>query len=73
VCPEPEIDHRSGWPSLRSQHLDQEECYFERTAFLAAKGYRALRFRNGEVMNKIKDGMGVVLEERAGSSSRKES
>jgi very-short-patch-repair endonuclease len=46
-----------------SQHLDQEEYDAERTALLAAKGYRVLRFWNSDVMNKITDVMGVVLEE----------
>ena len=36
-----------------SQHLDQEEYDQERTAFLESKGYRVLRFWNGDVMNDI--------------------
>ncbi len=46
-----------------SQHLDQEESDAERTAFLASKGYRVLRFWNNEVMNKITDVMRLILEE----------
>ena len=46
-----------------SQHLDQEEYDSERTAFLEAKGYKVLRFWNSDVLNKITDVMGVVLEE----------
>jgi len=46
-----------------NQHLEQEEYDTERTAFLKSKGYRVLRFWNTEVMNKIKDVMGVILEE----------
>ena len=45
-----------------SQHLDQEEYDAERTAFLEAKGYHVLRFWNSDVMNKINDVMGVILE-----------
>ena len=48
-----------------SQHIEQEEYDAERTAFLEAKGYRVLRFRNSDVMNKINDVMGVILEEVA--------
>ncbi len=46
-----------------SQHLDQEEYDAERTIFLESKGYRVLRFWNSDVMNKINDVMGVVLED----------
>ena len=45
-----------------SQHLDQEEYDTERTAFFQAKGFRVLRFWNSDVMNKINDVMGVILE-----------
>jgi very-short-patch-repair endonuclease len=45
-----------------SQHLDQEEYDAERTAFLAAKGYRLLRFWNADVMNKINEVMGVIMD-----------
>jgi very-short-patch-repair endonuclease len=38
-----------------SQHLEQKEYDAERTAFLAAKGYRVLRFWNNEVMNHIEN------------------
>jgi very-short-patch-repair endonuclease len=54
-----------------SQHLDQEEYDSERTAFLEAKGYRLLRFWNSDVMNKITDVMGVVLEELEKPGPRK--
>lgn len=45
-----------------SQHLDQKEYDSERTAFLAEKGYRVLRFWNSDVMNRIDSVMGVILE-----------
>ena len=45
-----------------SQHLGQEEYDTERTAFLEAKGFHVLRFWNSDVMNKINDVMGVILE-----------
>jgi len=38
-----------------SQHLAQSEYDADRTAFLAAKGYRVLRFWNNEVMNNIEN------------------
>jgi very-short-patch-repair endonuclease len=46
-----------------SQHLDQEEYDLERTAFLAVKGFRVLRFWNSDVINKIDDVMGVIVED----------
>ncbi len=46
-----------------SQHLEQEEYDAARTAYLESKGYRVLRFWNGDVLNKIKSVMGIVLEE----------
>jgi len=46
-----------------SQHLDQEAYDIERTTFLESKGYRVLRFWNTDVLNKINDVMGVILEE----------
>ena len=46
-----------------SQHLDQEEYDAERTAYLATRGYRVMRFWNSDVMNNIKDVMGRILEE----------
>jgi len=36
-----------------SQHLDQAEYDAERTSYLESKGYRVIRFWNGEVMNEI--------------------
>ena len=36
-----------------SQHLDQEEYDAERTSFLESKGYRVIRFWNGDVMTDI--------------------
>jgi very-short-patch-repair endonuclease len=36
-----------------SQHLEQEAYDAERTSFLESKGYRVIRFWNGEVMNDI--------------------
>ena len=35
------------------QHLEQDEYDAERTAFLESKGYRVIRFWNGEVKNDI--------------------
>ena len=52
-----------GWHSLRSQHIDQEEYDAERTACLQQRGYRVLRFWNGDVMNNISGVMGAILEE----------
>ena len=49
-----------------SQHLDQEEYDAERSAYLEAKGYRVLRFWNGDVMNNIAGVMGLILEELRG-------
>ena len=46
-----------------SQHLDQTMYDADRTAFLESQGYRVLRFWNSDVMNKIEDVMGVILEE----------
>lgn len=46
-----------------SQHLEQQEYDAERTAFLEALGYRVLRFFNGDVMNKIEEVVGVILEQ----------
>jgi very-short-patch-repair endonuclease len=46
-----------------SQHLDQEEHDAERTAFFEPKGYRVLRFWNGDVMNNVNGVMGVILDE----------
>jgi very-short-patch-repair endonuclease len=45
-----------------SQHLEQEEYGAERTAFLKSKGYRVLRFYNGDVMNNIEKVLEVILE-----------
>ncbi|HEX7540508.1 MAG TPA: DUF559 domain-containing protein [Anaerolineales bacterium] len=47
----------------RQEHLDQEEYDTERTAFLESNGYRVLRFWNTDVMNKINDVMGAIMEE----------
>ncbi len=44
-----------------SQHLDQQEYDAERSAFLEAKGYRVLRFWNGDVMNNIEGVMAEIL------------
>jgi very-short-patch-repair endonuclease len=46
-----------------SHHLDQQEYNTERKAFLEARGYRVLRFWNGDVMNNINSVMGKILEE----------
>jgi len=42
------------------QHLEQEEYNAERTAFLESKGYRVIRFWNGEVMNDIEGVMRAI-------------
>ena len=36
-----------------SQHLDQREYDEERTKYLRSRGYRVIRFWNGQVMNNI--------------------
>ena len=46
-----------------SQHLEQEESDTERTAFLASKGCRVLRFWNSDVMNKTMEVMAMIFEE----------
>jgi very-short-patch-repair endonuclease len=46
-----------------SQHLDQKEYDKERTEFLESNGFRVLRFWNGDVMNKINDVLGAIMEE----------
>jgi very-short-patch-repair endonuclease len=46
-----------------NQHLGQKEYDQERTAYLAGKGYRVLRFWNGDVLNKITDVMSAVQAE----------
>ena len=46
-----------------SQHIEQEEYDAGRTAFLESKGFRVIRFRNSDVMNRINDCMGVILDE----------
>ncbi|HEX2990397.1 MAG TPA: DUF559 domain-containing protein [Anaerolineales bacterium] len=53
VRPSQEIDHRAGWHSLRSQHLEQREYDEERTKYLEARGYRVLRFWNNDVMKNM--------------------
>jgi very-short-patch-repair endonuclease len=53
-----------------SQHLDQEEHDAERTAFLATKGYRVLRFWNSDVMDKFNSVIGVILDEMDGSNGQ---
>lgn len=44
-----------------SQHIDQQEYDAERSAFLESKGYRVLRFWNGDVMNNIEGVMAEIL------------
>jgi very-short-patch-repair endonuclease len=46
-----------------SQHMDQEVYDRERTAFLESKGFHVLRFWNSDVMNKVNDVMGAILED----------
>ncbi|MGA2490988.1 MAG: DUF559 domain-containing protein [Anaerolineales bacterium] len=48
------------------QHLEQEEYDAERTVFLESKGYRVIRFWNGEVMNDMEGvlrAIDIALEE----------
>jgi very-short-patch-repair endonuclease len=45
-----------------SQHLDQQEHDAARTAFLANKGYRVLRFWNSEVMDQLDAVAQAVLD-----------
>lgn len=52
-----------------SQHLAQDAYDTERTAFLASKGYRLLRFWNSQVMNQIEDVMAAILEALEGPAS----
>ena len=54
-----------------SQHLDHEEYDAERTTFLESKGYRVLRFWNGDVMNSINGVMGLILENLAESTEER--
>ena len=42
------------------QHLEQVEYDADRTAFLESKGYRVIRFWNGEVMNDIEGVMRAI-------------
>jgi very-short-patch-repair endonuclease len=45
-----------------SQHLDQQENDARRTAFLAERGFRVIRFWNAEVMHQIDEVVQAVLE-----------
>ena len=50
-----------------SQHLEQAAYDAERTAFLASKGYKVLRFWNHDVLNQIENVLHVIaaaLEEK---------
>jgi very-short-patch-repair endonuclease len=51
------------------QHLDQKEYDAVRTAFLENNGYRVLCFWNGDVMDKFKKVIDVVLVELEKSKS----
>ena len=56
-----------------SQHLEQKEYDEERTKFLEARGYRALRFWNNDVMNNMEAVVKViwsVLTEEKGDEKR---
>ena len=52
------------------QHIEQEEYDASRTTTLVSKGYRVLRFWNGDVLNDINTVMGVILEELEKSGSQ---
>ena len=45
-----------------SQHLAQQEYDQERTAFLASKGYKVLRFWNNDVMNNLESVLSVIWD-----------
>lgn len=45
-----------------SQHLDQTADDNERTAFLASKGYRVLRFWNNGVLQDLNAVIQIILE-----------
>jgi very-short-patch-repair endonuclease len=45
-----------------SHHLEEQEYDAERTEFLKSKGYRVLRFWNGEVTNDIDSVLSVILK-----------
>ncbi|MEO8357196.1 MAG: DUF559 domain-containing protein [Chloroflexota bacterium] len=55
-----EIHHRTGWHSLRSQHLEQQGYDKERTKYLEPRGYRVLRFWNHDVMNNTETVLQVI-------------
>ena len=57
-----------------SQHLDQRNYDQQRTAFLAKKGYRVLRFWNNEVLQNL-NGVVIAIENAIldGKKSRKTS
>jgi very-short-patch-repair endonuclease len=42
------------------QHLEQQEYDAERTNYLESKGYRLVRFNNGEVLDNI-EGVAVAI------------
>jgi very-short-patch-repair endonuclease len=46
-----------------SQHMGQEEYDAVRTNYLESRGFRVLRFWNSDVLNKIHEVMGVILDE----------
>lgn len=43
-----------------SQHVEQAQHDNDRTAYLAAQGYRVIRFWNGQVMNDMEAVMGMI-------------
>lgn len=45
-----------------SQHLEQEAYDKERTAFLESKGYKVLRFWNGDVLNQMNTILTMILK-----------
>jgi very-short-patch-repair endonuclease len=45
-----------------SPHLEQQEYDDERSRFLESKGYRVLRFWNGDVMNNMDTVMGMIWD-----------
>jgi very-short-patch-repair endonuclease len=44
------------------QHLEQQEYDAERTNYLGSKGYRVIRFWNGEVMDNIESVASVIID-----------
>ncbi len=46
-----------------SQHLDLEKADAKRTAYLESRGYRVIRFWDGQVLSSIEEVMSVIIDE----------